>query len=140
MNAESNPPVSDTTARAATARSRTGWTASTNRVRPRRVRGQASRSARSPSNPRSRATIPSTETGNPIRSARRLSSFRRYSAPTTAKRADGDCLSREGREILTPFDFHQTHANKQLESGVQPEYHYFPVAELRTKREYPEII
>jgi hypothetical protein len=107
---------------------------------PRRVRGQASRSARSPSKPRSRTSIPSTATGNPIRSAHRHSSFRRYSAPIAAKRADGDCLSREGREIFAPFDFRQTRANKQLESAVQPEYHPFSLAVLRKKRGYPEII
>ena len=74
-----------------------------NRTLPRRVRGQASRSANIPSNPRNRASIFSTATGNLTRSARRLSSFRRCSALTAERRAEGTCLRCARREIFAPF-------------------------------------
>jgi hypothetical protein len=95
------------------------------RAIPRRAGGPGISSARRASSPRNRGSTHSAATVSPPRSARRHSSFRRCSAPPAEKRADGSRLQCEGREIFAPFDFHQTNLNKRLESGAQPEYHYF---------------
>jgi hypothetical protein len=64
----------------------------------------------------------------------RRSRFRHCSAPTTEKRADGTAIGVQGANSSRFLDFRQINANKRLESGSQPEYYYFLIAESRTGR------